>query len=267
MLPPVALGSAGAARRGQRAEPRKQHETEAKSGHVAPGEHPGTLRWCPLHEGPRARGRTIGPGTGDLNPMEPMVVAPTAHVGRAGVPTLTGMMGRRWRRRLFGGAIAVVVAAAVATVLAIPFLVQARNSADAVTAYVEESIPPPDPSVPIGARAPACARRLPGRLQLQPGHDPGRHRRLDGRERAAAADRELVPAVAERGAPLPPRLGPAGGPRGRDPDDHLGALERPGGREARGDPARHQPAAHRRRARRTATSAPGRAGSRPTRRR
>ena len=61
-----------------------------------------------------------------------------------------GMIGRTWRRRLFGGAIAVLVAAAVATVLAVPFLVRERSSADAATQQADAIVVPPvDPAAPM----------------------------------------------------------------------------------------------------------------------
>ena len=65
------------------------------------------------------------------------------------MPTHKGMIGNRWRKRLFGGAIAVLLAAAVAAVLAVPFLAsERRSSADAATAQIDE-IPVADPTVPM----------------------------------------------------------------------------------------------------------------------
>ena len=56
-----------------------------------------------------------------------------------------------WRKRLLGGAIAVLIAAAVATVLAVPFLASERSRSEAATSPTTpiEPLPPPDPSVPM----------------------------------------------------------------------------------------------------------------------
>jgi len=60
------------------------------------------------------------------------------------------MSSKPWRRRLVGGAIAVLIAAAVATVLAVPFLMSDRSRSDAAAAQADvPQIPAPDPSVPM----------------------------------------------------------------------------------------------------------------------
>ena len=103
---------------------------------------------------------------------------------------------------------------------------------------------------PLGAdaaRRAAAPRRIPGGVELLARDDPGCDRRVDRGQRPAAAHRQLVSAVAERRAPLSSRLGAQRGRRGRDPDDHLGAVERAGRRPARRHPAGHQPPADRRR--------------------
>ncbi len=178
---------------------------------------------------------------------------------------IPGAGGWRSRRR------ARSIAALVAGVLAVPFLV-ASDPAPAATLGVRWPIrsrsPCPTPSATRGSRCDRCSRppqrRLPRRVELRPGGAHRRRRRLDGRQRRPPAHRELVPAVAERRETLPPRLGTPRGALGRGAHDHLGALERARGREARRPPAGCQPGSHRRGARTTATSGPGPATSRRT---
>ena len=87
------------------------------------------------------------------------------------MPTLFGMIGRRWRRRLFGGAIAALIALTAAPVLALPFLARDRHSAAPPTPPFQK-IPPPPPPVPIAPLVPPAPGLFPGLPHCRPRTPP-----------------------------------------------------------------------------------------------